>query len=133
MPLPVVAHRNRIKQIVKPHTESTGSTGSGVVEAVFDDYFASQRLETEPTAFDGRSDYDPCYHEACDTFDSVFAFPPGLPELDGNGAKGLDEMVDGGAHAVLTFAQTSSAVQGTDKGEANGQYKPEYQGSALRR
>ena len=39
-------------------TESLGSTGSGVVEDVFNDYFASQGLETEPTAFDGRSDYD---------------------------------------------------------------------------
>ena len=39
-------------------TESLGSTGSGVVEDVFNDYFASQDMETEPTAFDGRSDYD---------------------------------------------------------------------------
>lgn len=151
-------------------TESTGSTGSGVVEDVFNDYFTSQGLETEPTAFDGRSDYDafvavgipaggtftgaegvktaeevatyggvageqydPCYHAACDTFDSVFAFPPGLPELAGNGAKGLGEMIDGGAHATLTFARTGSAVQGTDKGEANERYKPEYKGSSLRR
>ncbi len=146
-------------------TESTGSTGSGVVEDVFNDYFASQGLETEPTAFDGRSDYDafvavgipagglftgaegiktaeqqaiyggvageqydPCYHEACDTFDSVFDHPPGLPLLEGNGAKGLDEMSDGAAHAVITFAETESAVQGTDKGNANGQYKPDWKG-----
>jgi Zn-dependent M28 family amino/carboxypeptidase len=151
-------------------TESTGSTGSGVVEDVFDDYFASQGLATEPTAFDGRSDYDafvnvgipaggtftgaevektagevsiyggvageqydPCYHAACDTFESVFAFPPNLPALDGNGAKALGEMIDAGAHATLTFAQTTSAVEGTDKGEANGQYKPEFKGSQLRR
>jgi Zn-dependent M28 family amino/carboxypeptidase len=151
-------------------TESLGSTGSGVVEDVFNDYFASQDLETEPTAFDGRSDYDafisvgipaggtftgaegektaeeaaiyggvageqydPCYHAACDTFDSVFAFPPGLPALDGNGAKALDEMIDGAAHAVVTFAETTSAVQGTNKGNANGQYKPEFEGSSLGR
>ncbi len=151
-------------------TASTGSTGSGVVESVFTDYFASQGLETEPTAFDGRSDYDafvavgipaggtftgaegiktpeqvavyggvageqydPCYHEACDTYDSVFNYPPGLPLLAGNGAKGLDEMIDAGAHAALAFAQTTSAVQGTDKGKANGQYKADYKGSYLRR
>jgi Zn-dependent M28 family amino/carboxypeptidase len=77
--------------------------------------------------------YDPCYHEACDTFDSVFSFPPGLPALNGNRAKALDEMIDGGAHATLTFAQTTSAVQGTDKGEVNTQYQPEYRGSDLRR
>jgi Zn-dependent M28 family amino/carboxypeptidase len=136
------------------------------VESVFTDYFDSQGLETEPTAFDGRSDYDgfvavgipaggtftgaeeektpeqaaiyggvageqydPCYHGACDTFDSVFEFPPGLPALAGNGAKALDEMIDGAAHATLTFAQTTSAVQGTDKGSANGRYKPEFQGA----
>jgi Zn-dependent M28 family amino/carboxypeptidase len=39
-------------------TDSLGSTGSGVVEDVFTDYFVSQGLATEPTAFDGRSDYD---------------------------------------------------------------------------
>jgi Zn-dependent M28 family amino/carboxypeptidase len=39
-------------------TDSPTSTGSGVVEDVFVDYFDSQNLATEPTAFDGRSDYD---------------------------------------------------------------------------
>ena len=39
-------------------TDSLASTGSGVVEDVFVDYFDSQGLATEPTAFDGRSDYD---------------------------------------------------------------------------
>jgi Zn-dependent M28 family amino/carboxypeptidase len=89
-------------------TASTGSTGSGVVEDVFVDFFESIGRETEPTAFDGRSDYDafvaagipagglftgaedlktaeqaakwggtagiafdPCYHQACDTFANV--------------------------------------------------------------
>ena len=36
---------------------TTGPNGSDVIEGVFDDYFASQGLETEPTEFDGRSDY----------------------------------------------------------------------------
>ncbi len=39
-------------------TDSLGSTGSGVVEDVFVDYFDSQGLASEPTAFDGRSDYE---------------------------------------------------------------------------
>ena len=34
-----------------------GPNGSAQVEKVFLDYFASQSLATEPTAFDGRSDY----------------------------------------------------------------------------
>jgi Zn-dependent M28 family amino/carboxypeptidase len=35
-----------------------GPTGSGPIEEVFEDFFASQDLAFEPTAFDGRSDYD---------------------------------------------------------------------------
>ncbi len=132
-----------------------GDTGSGVVESVFNDYFASQNLPTEPTEFDGRSDYDafqaigipagglftgaegiktpeqaaiyggtaglaydPCYHQACDTITNL-----------SNTA--LDQMSDATAHATLTFALTTSAVQGTDKGKAKGHGL--YQGSSLRR
>jgi Zn-dependent M28 family amino/carboxypeptidase len=131
-------------------TPVKGPTGSANVEKVFLDYFASQGLETEPTAFDGRSDYgpfiavgipagglfsgaeghktaeqvevyggiedeqyDPCYHEACDTFDGTGdgpgATPPGL------GLVSLDQLSDGAAHATLAFAMTTSAVPGTDK------------------
>ena len=134
---------------------SSGSTGSSVVEDVFGDYFRSRDLAYEPTAFDGRSDYDafisvgipagglftgaegvkspeeaaiyggtagiaydPCYHEACDDIDNV-----------SNTA--LSQMSDAAAHATLTFAQTTSAVEGTDKGKAVGH--GDYQGSSLRR
>jgi len=122
-----------------------GPNGSGVAEDVFLDYFASQGLATEPTPFDGRSDYgpfiavgipagglftgaegiksaeeaviyggtpdlayDPCYHAACDTIAN--------PNLEV-----LDQLADAAAHATLTFAMTTSAVQGTDKGNAKGQ------------
>lgn len=34
-----------------------GPEGSDLIEATFNEYFASQGLATEPTAFDGRSDY----------------------------------------------------------------------------
>ena len=121
-------------------TASTGSVGSGVVEDVFVDYFADRGLETEPTAFDGRSDYlafvdagipagglftgaegvktaeqaaiyggvagapyDPCYHQACDTIENL-----SIPALD--------EMSDAIAHGTVTFAETTSAVEGTAKG-----------------
>ena len=40
-------------------TGTKGPSGSGNIERVFLDYFASQRLPTAPTAFDGRSDYGP--------------------------------------------------------------------------
>ena len=39
-------------------THGTAS-GSAQIEALFERYFASQGLATEPTAFDGRSDYGP--------------------------------------------------------------------------
>jgi Zn-dependent M28 family amino/carboxypeptidase len=134
-------------------TPSTGSTGSGVVEGVFVDFFASIGRETEPTAFDGRSDYDafvavgipagglftgaediktadqalkwggtagvafdPCYHQACDTFENVHLVA-------------LHEMTDAVAHAVLTFAMTSSAVEGTDKGNKSSSHDPTFRGS----
>jgi hypothetical protein len=51
--------------------------------------------------------YDPCYHQACDDITNL-----------SNTA--LDQMSDATAHATLTFAQTTSAVQGTDKGKAKG-------------
>jgi Zn-dependent M28 family amino/carboxypeptidase len=125
-----------------------GPTGSGFIEDVFVDYFASQGLFNEPTAFDGRSDYgpfiaegipagglftgaevpktpaqvaqyggiadaqfDPCYHEACDTFvgtgDGAGATPPAL------GLVALDQMSDAAAHAVLFFSKTKVDVRNT--------------------
>ncbi len=40
-------------------TPVEGPAGSGEIESVFTDYFASQGLESEPTEFSGRSDYGP--------------------------------------------------------------------------
>jgi Zn-dependent M28 family amino/carboxypeptidase len=128
-------------------TGIAGPNGSKVIEQVFLDHFAGHGLPTEPTAFDGRSDYgsfidvgipagglftgaegiktveqaaiyggtagvqyDPCYHLACDTFDNI-------------SLEALDQMSDAAAHAVLTFAMTTSAVNGTDKGKGKGQFE----------
>jgi len=124
-----------------------GPAGSGNVEDVFLDYFASVGLPVEPTPFDGRSDYgpfiavgipagglftgaeeikteeqeaiyggmagiayDPCYHQACDTIENV-------------NLEVLDQMADAAAHAVMTFAMTTSAVGGTAQGHAYGHFK----------
>ena len=133
--------------------------GYEVSVQAFLDYFASQGLATEPTVFDGRSDYgpfigvgipagglftgteeikteeqvaiyggtageqyDPCYHLACDTFDNV-------------SEPALDQMSDAVAHSVMTFAMTTSAVNGTDKGKGIGRAKNDmdYLGSHLRK
>lgn len=119
-------------------TPDAGPSGSGVVEEAFNNYFASQGLAVRPTAFDGRSDYgpfieagipagglftgaediksaeearlfggtagkafDPCYHQACDNISNL-------------NKTALDQMSDAAAHATLVFAQTSTAVGGTD-------------------
>jgi len=125
-------------------TPTAGPNGSKTVEQVFLSYFESldPPLPTEPTAFDGRSDYgpfiavgipagglftgaegiktdeeaeiyggvagvayDPCYHQPCDTFDN-------------NNDDALHQMGDAVAHSVLTFAMTTSSVNGTDNAQA---------------
>ena len=43
--------------------------------------------------------YDPCYHQACDTIANL-------------SDTALDQMSDASAHATLTFAQTTSAIEG---------------------
>ena len=132
-----------------------GPNGSALVEKVFLDYFKSQNLPVAPTEFDGRSDYfgfinngipagglftgaegiktaeeaaifggtaglayDKCYHAECDNIDNV------------NQAV-LEEMADAIAHATLTFAMTTSAVNGTTKGNGTGNVDLEYKGNKL--
>ena len=131
---------------------TTGPNGSDIIEGVFEDYFTSQGLPFEATEFDGRSDYfafinagipagglfsgaegtktveqaeifggtagaayDPCYHQACDTIDNV-------------DLAGFEQMADAAAHATLTFAETTSAVNGTAKGKAKGQVTWQFKG-----
>lgn len=136
-----------------------GPNGSGNVEQVFLDYFASQNLLVEPTVMGTRSDhaafaisgipagglftgaegiktaqevidyggtagdqYDPCYHLACDTFANL-------------SSTALDQMSDAAAHAVLTFAMTTSSVNGTDQAsdKAVDNHGDEWLGSMLSR
>lgn len=132
-----------------------GPNGSALVEKVFLDYFKSQNLPVVPTAFDGRSDYfgfinngipagglftgaedlktaeeaaifggeagaplDPCYHAACDTLENV-------------NVTVLEEMADAIAHTTLTFAMTTSAVNGSAKGNGSGNVDLEYKANKL--
>ncbi len=134
-----------------------GPNGSGLIEDVFTTFFDGEGEPSEPTDFDGRSDYfgfieagipagglftgaeelkspeqaatyggtagvplDPCYHLACDTLANV--------NLDT-----LDLMSDAVAHATLLFAETTSAVNGTAKGNGKGKIEWQYKGNrALR-
>jgi aminopeptidase Y len=133
----------------------TGPAGSAEIEDVFNGYFAANGLATEPTAFDGRSDYqafinngipagglftgaegiktseqaaiyggtagaayDPCYHQACDTFAN-------------NSNVVLDQMSDAIAHATITFAQNTSLVNGVP-GKGNFNTPDKINGQAIR-
>ncbi len=136
---------------------TAGPNGSALIESVFQSFFAAESANTEPSEFDGRSDYlgfieagipagglftgaegiktteqaalfggtagiayDPCYHEACDTFANV-------------SLETLHLMSDAIAHATLTFADTTSAVNGTAKGHGKGKIDMEQQGAKVRR
>ena len=120
-----------------------GPNGSGTIEQVFKSFWDSQNLKYETIPFDGRSDYDAftvagipaggifagaediksvkqaelfggtpgvafdrCYHQLCDDLSNI-------------NDQGYKEHKDAAVHAILTFAQTTSAVNGTDKGSSN--------------
>lgn len=88
-----------------------------------------------------------CYHEACDTVATMFAAPgsaffpaPSDPALQafrnpGLGASTLTDQAGGAAHAVLSFAQTGSSVNGTDKASDTAKMKADqqYLGSRLKK
>ncbi len=117
-----------------PAPPSGAPDGSGQIEGLFNRFFDRRGQATEPTAFDGRSDYgpfiengvpagglftgaegiktpeqeaifggvaglayDPCYHQACDTFFNL-SYPA------------LDQMSDAAAHATWTLARSRSPV-----------------------
>ena len=136
-------------------TASLASAGSGAVEDVFVDYFDSQNLASEPTAFDGRSDYDAfisvgipagglftgaegikiAEEAAIYGGTAGIAYDPcyhqACDDIDNLSSTALDQMSDAVAHATMTFAMTKSAVEGTDKGKALGH--GDFQASSLRK
>lgn len=121
-----------------------GPAGSGAIEDLFHDYFASVDTPSAETPFSGRSDYgpfiavgipagglftgaegvktaeeaalfggtageayDPCYHQACDTIANV-----NVDAIDANS--------DAIAHAILSYAMSTKAVNGSTKGHPIG-------------
>jgi Zn-dependent M28 family amino/carboxypeptidase len=117
---------------------SDGPSGSGTIEDAFVDYFASQGLQTEPTEFDGRSDYDAFINagipagglftgaEGIKTAEQAviyggtagIAYDPcyhaACDTLANVNTTAIDQMSDAAAHATLLFAMTNSSVNGTD-------------------
>ena len=121
---------------------TAGPPGSESIEKLFVDYFNGLGLASEPTPFNGRSDYnrfiavgipagglftgaeglktaqqaaiyggvaglayDPCYHAPCDTYTN-------------NSDTAIDQMSDAIAHAVITYAQNTEAINSV-KGKGN--------------
>jgi Zn-dependent M28 family amino/carboxypeptidase len=116
-----------------------GPPGSGEIEQVFTDYFTSQGLVTDPTPFNGRSDYGPFIAqgipagglfsgaEEIKTAAQAAAYggTAGI-QLDpcyhqacdtfaNNSNTALDQMSDAAAHAVITFAQEKTKKNGKVK------------------
>jgi Peptidase family M28 len=88
-----------------PGSVQTGPPGSGTIEETFTDYFTSQGLASEPTPFNGRSDYGPFITTTSP------AHPNGIP------AGGLFT----GAEGIKTAAQAAIYV-----GTAGVAYDPCY-------
>jgi Zn-dependent M28 family amino/carboxypeptidase len=110
--------------------------GSGQIERLFTRYFDRQGLETEPTAFDGRSDYGPFIAPDAgvpagglftgaegirtEEQEAVYAGVAGLAydpcyhqECDtffNLSHTALDQMSDAAAHATWTLARSRSLV-----------------------
>jgi Zn-dependent M28 family amino/carboxypeptidase len=134
-----------------------GPSGSGHIESVFVDYFASQGLATEPTEFDGRSDYD-AFITAGIPAGGLFTGAEGIKTAEQAAIYGgmagvaydpcyhqacdtianvnttaIDQMSDAIAHSTLIFAMTKSSVNGTDKASNTAKEKMAYHGSKLER
>ncbi len=134
-----------------------GPNGSDVIEDVFLNYFASQGLATEPTAFDGRSDYFGFIENGIpagglftgaediksEEQAAIFGGTAGTPydpcyhaACDTNANIDpvvLEEMADAVAHATLVFGLTKSSVNGTGKGQKGGAADLLYKGNQLKK
>ena len=117
---------------------------SADIERIFLDYFAEQGLATEPTAFDGRSDYGPFIFagipagglftgaEGIKTAEeaAIYGGTAGEPydpcyhmgcdTLSNLNSTALDQMSDAAAHATITLAQTKRLFPSTATSVATG-------------
>jgi Zn-dependent M28 family amino/carboxypeptidase len=153
----MIASPNPVRFVYDGNGDETGTkgpNGSGTIEQVFNDYFASQSLETDPTDFDGRSDYGAFIdrgipagglftgaegimtEEQAETYDGVAGEPydhcyhsacDTTANIDN---EVYEQMLDAVSHAVLQFAMTTSSVNGTDNASNKAQLaKAEFKGS----
>jgi Zn-dependent M28 family amino/carboxypeptidase len=112
-----------------PATAPNVNPGAAYIERTFVDYFDSVRIETEPTAFDGRSDYKPFQDNgiaAGGLFSGAevaktqaqfekwggtvgLAFDPNYhqagDDITNLDLDGYEDLADGGAHVLATLAE----------------------------
>lgn len=113
-------------------TPDAGPAGSAQIEDTFTEYFDSKGLETDPTAFDGRSDYGPFIAagipagglfsgaEGIKTSEQedVYGGESGEPydacyhqacdDITNLSIESLNQLSDGVAHATFTYAKARS-------------------------
>jgi Zn-dependent M28 family amino/carboxypeptidase len=133
----MVASPNYVRFVYDGDGDATGTAGppgSAQIEAVFNNYFASQALPVEPTAFDGRSDYGPFIAvgipagglfsgaEGVKTEEQaqVYGGTAGVAydenyhqagdTINNLNTKSLFELGDGAAHVVLTLAKSRTGL-----------------------
>ena len=120
-------------------TPDAGPAGSAQIERVFERYFRAKNLPTEPTAFDGRSDYGPFIERgipagglftgaegiktereasiyggtAGEAYDSCYH--QACDDITNLSIKALNQMSDGTAHTTLTFAKDKILFTGTTR------------------
>ena len=116
--------------------EGGAPPGSAQIEDMFLDYFASQGLATEPTAFDGRSDYGPFINagipagglftgaEGIKTADQVAIYGGtagqqydpcyhlGCDTMLNLSNPALDQMSDAAAHATISLGMSTEIING---------------------
>ena len=140
-------------------TGTAGPPGSAEIEGLFNSYFASQNLATDPTAFDGRSDYGPFIlvgipagglfsgAEGIKTPEqaAVYGGTAGAPydpcyhqacdTTNNLSPAALNELGDAAAHATYTLAVTKTGFfpDGSRVAARKAAAKPsfEYKGSSL--
>ncbi len=121
---------------------SVGPAGSDVIESLFVDYFSGQGLASDPTPFNGRSDYGPFIAQgipagglftgaegtktaaqaatyggtAGAAFDACYH--AGCDTIANVSGVVLDQMADAIAHATITYAQNTESINGV-KGKGN--------------
>ena len=87
----------------------------------------AQQTEWGGVVADGLAgQFDPCYHLACDSY-GIGGHPDNIND------EALAITSDAVAHAVLTFAQTSSSTNGTGKASSKATKPFDWKGDKLRR